>query len=139
MVNKMQEIKNISIKKGNNKMKVILVIIYLFLSLSGLILMKYGGNSGNFSFKSSEILFKINLISLIGFICYIGSFLLFTKIVVMFDLSYIMPLITGVVQILTLIASKLIFKETISSQGIVGAIVIIIGILLMNIKLPFLK
>jgi drug/metabolite transporter (DMT)-like permease len=54
--------------------------------------------------------------------------------VVMFDLSYITPLCTGIVQILTLIASKIIFKENISIQGIIGASIIIIGLLIMNWK-----
>ena len=51
----------------------------------------------------------------------------------MFDLSYIYPISAGIVQILTLIASAFILKETISTQGIIGAIIIIIGIVIMNI------
>ena len=55
------------------------------------------------------------------------------KIVIMFDLSYIMPICTGIVQIATLIASKLVFKETIGMQGIIGASIVIIGIIIMNL------
>ena len=48
-------------------------------------------------------------ISALGFICYIISFLLYTRIVMMFqNLSYITPICTGIVQILVLIASKLV-------------------------------
>ena len=115
-------------------MEIILVVIYIILTLSGLILMKKGGNSGNFQMSNGDISFSINWISAIGFICYIFSFLLFTRIVIMFDLSYIMPLTTGIVQVLTLIASSVIFKETISKQGIIGASIIIIGIIIMNFK-----
>ena len=67
-----------------------------------------------------------------GFICYLASFLLFTRIVTKFDLSYIMPICTGVVQIVTLIAAKLIFKEIITTQGLVGAVLVILGIVIMN-------
>ena len=123
-------------KRRNLKMQIILVLIYLVLTLSGLILMKFGGNSGSFSMADGNINFGISPISLIGFICYICSFLLFTRIVVLFDLSYIMPLTTGIVQVLTLVASKVIFKENFSTQGIIGASIVIIGILIMNIKLP---
>lgn len=114
-------------------MKFILVGIYLILTLSGLIFMKLGGNSGTFSLSQGTIGFSINWISLIGFICYICSFLLFTRIVIMFDLSYIMPICTGIVQIATLIASKLVFKEAIGMQGIIGASIVIIGIMIMNL------
>lgn len=72
--------------------------------------------------------------SAIGFVCYICSFLLFTRMVIMFDLSYIMPLTTGIVQILSLVASSVVFKESISKQGIIGASIIIIGLIIMNYK-----
>lgn len=114
-------------------MKFLLIGVYLILTVSGLIFMKLGGNSGTFALKEGNIAFSINWISAIGFICYLCSFLLFTKIVIMFDLSYIMPICTGMVQIATLIASKLVFKEVISMQGIIGASIVIIGIIIMNL------
>ncbi len=123
-------------KRSKNIMKFVLVIIYLILTVSGLILMKLGGNPGSLAIKEGTATFGISLISLAGFVCYICSFLLFTRIVVMFDLSYIMPLTTGIVQVLTLVASKVVFKEEFSTQGIIGAAIIIFGIILMNIKIP---
>lgn len=115
-------------------MKIILIIMYLMLTVSGLILMKLGGNSGSLSVANKELTFGISLISALGFICYIGSFLLYTKIIMMFDLSYIVPLTTGIAQILTLIASYVIFKDKMSIQSVSGAVIIILGILIMNIK-----
>ena len=121
-------------KRSNYKMQIILVVVYLLLTMSGLILMKLGGNTGTVSMANGNINFGISPISLLGFVCYIGSFLLYTKMVVMFDLSYITPLCTGIVQILTLIASKIIFKENISIQGVFGASIIIIGLIILNWK-----
>ena len=46
-----------------------------------------------------------------------------------------MPICTGIVQVLTLVASKIIFKETISTYGIIGASLVIIGIVVMNWKI----
>lgn len=115
-------------------MQFIIIGIYLLLTMSGLILMKLGGNTGKFAMVEGDINFGISPVSLLGFICYIGSFFLYTRMVVMFDLSYITPLCTGIVQILTLIASKVIFKENITVQGIVGVSIIIIGLLIMNWK-----
>ena len=96
--------------------------------------MKLGGNPGKIGIKEGSINISMDLISGIGFICYIISFLLFTRIVIIFDLSYIFPICTGIVQIATLIASNYIFKEKISTFGIVGVSLIIIGIIVMNIK-----
>ena len=115
-------------------MKILLVIIYLFLTVSGLIFMKMGGNSGAFAIKEGTLNFDISLISLLGFICYLGSFLLFTRIVLMFNLSYIIPICTGITQILTLVAAYVIFKDEMTIQSVGGAILIIIGIIIMNWK-----
>ena len=121
-------------KRRNIKMQFIIIGIYLLLTMSGLILMKLGGNTGRFAMIEGDINFGISPVSLLGFICYIGSFFLYTKMVVMFDLSYITPICTGIVQILTLVASKVIFKENITIQGIAGSSIIIIGLLIMNWK-----
>ena len=115
-------------------MKIFLICIYLVLTLSGLVLMKKGGNPGSIKISKKDIHLSMSPISALGFVCYLCSFLLFTKIVVMFDLSYIMPIVTGVIQILTLVLANLIFKEKISKLSIIGAALVIVGILLMNLK-----
>ena len=115
-------------------MKFIFIGIYLLLTISGLILMKLGGNSGTIAVANKELTFGISLISALGFICYIASFILYTKIIMMFDLSYIVPITTGIAQILTLVASSVILKEEISTKGIIGACIIIAGIIIMNWK-----
>lgn len=114
--------------------KSILVIVYVILTILGLVLMKFGGNTGTVSFEKSTILFSINFVSLLGFLCYIVSFLLFTNIVVKFDLSYITPITAGIIQVLTLVSGILVFKENVSINGIVGIFLVVIGIVIMNIK-----
>lgn len=115
-------------------MKIALVVIYLILTVSGLVLMKLGGNSGTVSVANKELTFGISLISALGFVCYICSFFLYTKIIMMFDLSYIVPVTTGIAQILTLVASYIVFKDEMSIQSISGAVIVILGILIMNFK-----
>ena len=127
------------VKKRRNIMPIVLVVIYMILTLSGLVLMKKGGNPGSISMQEGNLNFGISPISLIGLVCYLCSFLLFTRVVVMFDLSYIMPIVTGIIQVLTLVASKVIFKEEMSMQGMIGATIVIVGILIMNFKLPITK
>ena len=124
-----------NIEKRRNVMKFVFVGIYIIINILGLVLMKLGGNPGSVSMAEGNINIGISTISLIGLICYVCSFLLFTRIVIMFDLSYIMPISTAIIQILTLIASKIVFKENFTTQGIIGASIIIIGVLIMNNKI----
>lgn len=111
-----------------------LVVIYIIFTIVGLVLMKLGGNTGTFGINGTDFNFSISFISLFGFISYILSFLLFTNIVVKFDLSYIMPITSGLIQVLTLISGFLVFNEQISVRGIIGAGLVISGIVIMNLK-----
>ena len=115
-------------------MQYVFIGVYLILTVAGLVFMKLGGNPGSLAVKEGTITFGMSIVSGIGFVCYLCSFLLFTRVVVMFDLSYIYPIVTGIVQILTLIASAVVFKEHMTVQSVVGAIIIIIGIIIMNFK-----
>ena len=124
--------------KGSKKtMKIVLIGIYLFMTVAGLVLMKYGKNPGSIKVTDGNINFGVSFISGIGLLCYIISFVLFTRIVIMFDLSYIYPITTGIVQILSLIASKIVFKENITIPALIGACLVIAGIIVMN--LPTVK
>ena len=113
-------------------MKIALVIVYIILTVSGLVFMKLGGNSGQIAVNEGIFHFNISLVSALGFLCYLCSFLLFTQMIQMFNLSYIIPISTGIVQILTLVAANVIFKENMSLTAIIGASLIIIGIIVMN-------
>lgn len=114
--------------------KSILVVAYIILTIIGLVLMKLGANTGTIAISGFDFNFSMSFISLLGFISYIFSFLLFTNIVVKFNLSYIMPITSGLIQVLTLISGFFIFKENISVNGIIGAGLVISGIVVMNIK-----
>ncbi len=115
--------------------KSILVILYVILTILGLVLMKFGGNTGTLSFEQATFTFSMSLVSLLGFVSYIASFLLFTNIVVKFDLSYITPITAGIIQVLTLLSGIFVFGEKISINGIVGIVLVVSGIVIMNIKL----
>ena len=116
-------------------MKILMIVLYLIFTVSGLILMKKGGNAGKISISAGEFGFNISLISALGFICYIISFLLFTRIIMMFDnVSYISPLCNGIAQVMIMVASWLILKEQLTGLNIGGAALIIIGVVIMNLK-----
>lgn len=118
-----------------NIKKIVFVIIYIVLAVAGLICMKLGGNTGIIKFYENSFYFSMNIVSLFGFVAYILSFLLFTNIVVKFELSYIMPVTAGIIQVFTLMSGYLIFKENVTINGVIGVVVVILGIIIMNIKL----
>lgn len=113
-------------------MKIILTILYLIFTTGGLTLMKFGGDSISIALKNG-LSFKIGYITLLGFLCYLLSFLIWQKLLVTFDLSYIVPITTGIVQIIVLLLGLVIFQESISITGIIGVILIIIGVILTSI------
>lgn len=116
-------------------MKIFMIGLYLIFTVSGLILMKKGGNAGQISIGSGEIGFSISWISALGFICYIISFLLFTRIIMIFEnVSYISPICNGIAQACIVIASIIFLKEKLTGMTIGGALLIIAGVIVMNLK-----
>ena len=116
-------------------MRILMIVLYLIFTVSGLILMKKGGNAGKISFSAGEIGFSISWISALGFISYIISFLLFTRIIMMFEnVSYISPICNGIAQVMIMIASFLILKEKLTGLSIGGAALVIAGVIIMNLK-----
>ena len=115
-------------------MQIISIIIYLILTVGGLILVKLGSDTISISLAMG-LLIRDGIKAIIGFICYIASFLIYTFYIVRkFDLSYIYPIITGITQVLVILASVFILKEHISIPAIIGIVLIIIGIFCLNIK-----
>ena len=111
-------------------MKSVSIIIYLILSVGGLVLVKSGSSSVNIAIQDGTFNFAMGLKAMLGFIAYIGSFLIYTFYIIKnFDLSYIFPIITGITQVLVFI-----FKEQINAYTIGGILLIIMGIVLLNIK-----
>ena len=114
-------------------MKYILTALYVLLTTGGLFCMKSGGDSLALSLKGG-ISFKIGFVTALGFVLYIGSFLLWQKLLATYDLSYIVPITTGIVQVIVLLLSYFFFKESLTTINIVGIIFVIIGIILISIK-----
>ena len=112
----------------------VLFIIYVILSTSGLILFKLG--SSNLTIGLSKSIFSMNIpfLSLMGLLCYLCSFLLWMYLISKSEISFIVPLGVAVTNIAVLIGSYVILKESISGAAIVGTILIIIGVIVMNIK-----
>lgn len=110
-------------------MKIILTFVYIVFTTLGLFLMKLGGDSLALTVKSG-FSFKIGYITLLGFLSYIFSFILWQKLLVTYDLTYIVPITTGITQLVILLVGILFFKEAINIYGIIGALFVIFGVVL---------
>ena len=112
-------------------MKYLLTVIYILLTTGGLFCLKSGGDSLSLSLKNG-INFKIGFVTTFGFLLYIFSFLLWQKLLATYDLSYIVPVTTGIIQIIVLLLGYFYFKESLSVINIV--LLVIVGIILISIK-----
>ena len=113
-------------------MKYILIAIYILCTTGGLFCFKAGG-AFEFSLKNA-ISLKMSLLTFLGFCLYLCSFLLWQKLLATYDLSYIVPVTTGIVQIIVILLGYFFFKEQISLVNLIGIIMIIAGVVLLSIK-----
>lgn len=111
-------------------MKYLLSIVYIIFTTGGITFMKLGGDSLKLSFKDG-FAFSMGWKTFLGFVLYLVSFLLWQKLIVKYDLSTMVPLMTGIVQIVILIIGYLVLHESISKMSLFGVFVIITGIIIM--------
>ena len=77
---------------------------------------------------------RITPLSLVGYLCYGISFLMYTVIITKFDLGYISPILTGISNIGVLVIAFFVFKEHFTVASAIGAVLIIAGVMIMNFK-----
>lgn len=114
-------------------MKHVMTILYLIFTTSGLFLLKSGGDSMQLSF-SDGMSFNIGYTTMFGFICYICSFLIWQKLIVTYDITYIFPVTTGIIQAIILLLGALVFHEKINWIGIMGVVLIVVGVMCITIS-----
>ena len=120
-------------RKLKTMINVILLIIYVCLTVLGLLLVRVGGEQ-QFALSERVISLEFNILTLLGFLSYAVSFVLFMIIIPRFNLSYITPITTGSVFVLTILVSWLILRERIDMYQWFGIGAILSGIILMNIR-----
>ncbi len=130
----MQNEKNKKKKAGIKEMaKYILCAIYVLFSVSGLLIIKIASTAESTkSFVVPLLNFKVSWLSILGIICYGISFCLYLGVVSNFNIGFIIPLLGGVVNVLILLASTFILREGLGLKSIIGALIIVVGIMVMN-------
>ncbi|MFO0862168.1 MAG: hypothetical protein U0516_00380 [Candidatus Saccharibacteria bacterium] len=116
-------------------MQKILLPLYVLATSAALIIIKLStANGAPIYYLNNKLHFNINLLTILGLVLYVVSFLTYLLLISKFELGYIIPLTTGLVYILIFTASYFIFKEVFSVPKILGITLIIAGILLLNLK-----
>ena len=115
-------------------MKIIFIAIYLIISATGLILFKLGANGSTaLLFRQGLININISVMSLTGLVCYVCSFIMYLVLISKYNLSYIVPVTTGIMQVIMLIAAVAIFNESITILHVIGVFIILVGVFLINL------
>ena len=116
-------------------MFVIVLAVYALLSVGGLTLFKLGAQKVmSIGITTSAFSMQISWLSITGLLMYVCSFLIYMGLVSKIQLSYLTPISTSVVYILTFLAAIVIFHEPVSVLKIIGALFVLCGIVMMNIK-----
>lgn len=113
-------------------MNVLLFILYVILSSSGLILFKLGSVNSNIHLNILSLSINFSIKSIIGILCYGCSFVLWMIIVSRMNLTIAMPLSIALVNTLVVVGSCTILKEKITLTQGVGIFIIIFGVCVMT-------
>lgn len=111
----------------------LMLILYVFMSAIGLILIKKGLNGSSFLFSAKTMSIQINWILFGGICLYVLSFI--TSLIVMnrMPLNVYYPISSGVIYIITGILSYFFLHEKVNSIQLLGMVIIFIGIIVINI------
>lgn len=122
-------------KEGYRMINIILIAVYIILTIGGVVLFKLGTQKDFLvSVATGVFTLKISLLSIIGLVCYLCSFFMYMFLISKFDLTYIVPVTTGIVQVATFVLAIIIFKESVTVSKVVATGLILIGVILLNIK-----
>lgn len=114
-------------------MNYILPIIYVICTVLGLLLYKYGASKEfGFAFTNGNLSIKINIISIIGLVLYLVSFLLYILILPKYDITYILPIVSTATGILIFVSSIVFLGEASSMTKWIGFIIMTIGVIIVN-------
>lgn len=121
-------------QKRGNYMNIILFIIYVILSSSGLVLFKLGVNNQNIHLTLFGLSLSFSIKMLLGIICYGLSFLLWLYLVSKLNLTIAMPLSVALVNTLVVVESCVFLNEKITLIQGIGIFIVIFGVSLISLK-----
>ncbi|MDR2864499.1 MAG: EamA family transporter [Spirochaetaceae bacterium] len=110
----------------------VLAILYLVFTLSGLFLFKANSACITVNFEKHKLSSQIPWLAFAGIICYAFSFLIWLLLIKNNNLSFIFPVLNGIVVVLTVLGGLFIFHEKTTLTQSAGIVFIIAGLVLVN-------
>lgn len=113
---------------------IILFILYFLFTCSGVVVMKFGSMVKDGALLKIPFLdMSVSFVSLLGFVCYGISFLLYVVLISRNDLSFLNPLTVGISSILIFASAVIFFGESITPAKIIGLILVLAGVFVINL------
>jgi multidrug transporter EmrE-like cation transporter len=113
---------------------ILLFVIYIVCTTAGLLLLKLGGQGHFPTLLTLPLLnLKVSLVSLFGLFFYGLSFVLYSKLLTIFELMYLYPATIGITAVLIYIGAVVIFGETVTLAKIGSLVLILSGVLTLNL------
>lgn len=113
---------------------IILFVIYVFMSSSGLVLFKLGTADPNLKLSLFGFTIHFSIKTLIGVFCYGISFLLWLIIVSRSQLTIVMPLSVALVNTLVVVESCVFLHEKVTLMQGIGIFIVLLGVSLIGVK-----
>lgn len=110
------------------------ILVCIVLSVAGMTLVKLDKVILDMHISASVVKIAIGSLTILGMMLYGISFCLLMSIIQKNELTYMYPIITGAVTILTFAAGVIIFSEQVSINKVLGVVFVIIGIAIINFK-----
>ena len=111
------------------------ILFYVICSVSGSTFLKLGSSDSRKVLLTVPLIdMTVSSITIIGFVCYGLSFIIYTILLSKYNLSFVSPLTIGLVYIALMVTSVIIFKESLTITSIVGSGLILLGVLLILMK-----
>jgi small multidrug resistance pump len=112
-----------------------IIAAYIITTSLALILLRLGSKDGApVSFINGRLSFNITILIVAGVVSFGISFLLYTYLLSVFDLGFIVPLTTGIVYAIIFVASYFLFHESFSPLKLFAIALIFIGVILLNVS-----
>jgi drug/metabolite transporter (DMT)-like permease len=113
----------------------LLTFIGFFLfTTAGMIFIKLGGDPSHHRILTVPVIdFKLTTLSIIGFLLYGFSFLLYSSLLQKYELTFLNPVTIGITSILIFTSGVLFFSETLTFIKIASLLLILSGVLLINL------
>ena len=112
-----------------------MIAVYIIFSTGGALMMKAGAaNPLSLSVADGRLGVSVGWVTVAGLGLYLVSFILWMRLVQTNDISWFFPLAAGAIQVLMITGAIVFFKEPVEAMRLIGAAIVICGIIVMNIK-----